>query len=71
MGQLKFAAVNILFDITCHACRHTSDLIRVLHKMCVLLQANRTPALVHTLISRTADPEVKEEVSAETDQISA
>jgi hypothetical protein len=55
MGQLKFVAVNILF-------------LRVVR---VLLQANRTPALVHTLISRTADPEIKEEVNVETDQIPA
>jgi len=41
----------------------------VLNRLYVLLQANRTPALVHTLISRTADAEIKEKVSGKTDQL--
>jgi hypothetical protein len=69
--QLKFVAINILkLRVMCvYTCTCTSNLIGVSHRVRVLLQAKRTPALVHTLINRTADPEIKEEVSDETDQL--
>jgi hypothetical protein len=66
--QLNFVAVNILtLRVTC--VYTTSNLIGKSHSVRVLLQANRTPALVHALINRAADIEIKEEVSVETDQL--
>jgi len=47
----------------------TSNLIGGSRRVRVLLQANRTAVLVHSLINRTADPEIKEEVCVETDQL--
>lgn len=66
--QSNFVAVNIL-TLRVMCVYTTSNLTGKSHRVRVLLQANRTPTLVHALINRTADPEIKEEVSVDKDQL--